>query len=212
MLNYDYIQHIKYIDYNCIKGFQYEKYVVKKLREYYDIYEIYLWKDVPDHLLINSGIILSNDLITIKDKYNTNKYYRNYNVLLDTGIDIIFKTTDNYIYLVQCKAYNSIISQKHLSGFFRTLLDCYVINNKKNSINKNNIKGLIVHTSSISDLIKESYCYKENIITDIYIPFYSKCPKNKLMKYKRISVIFMINFNCIILYIIYILHIYVNKL
>ena len=34
MINYDYIQHIKYIDYNCIKGFQYEKYVVKKLHDY----------------------------------------------------------------------------------------------------------------------------------------------------------------------------------
>jgi len=209
MINYDYIQHIKYIDYNCIKGFQYEKYVVKKLREYYDIDEIYLWKDVPDHLLINSGIILSNDLISVKEKYKTNKYYRNYNVLLDTGIDIIFKTVNNYIYLVQCKAYNSIISQKHLSGFFRTLLDSYVINTKKN---KNNIKGLIVHTSSISDLIKESYCYKENIVNDIHIPFYSKSPKNKLIKYKRISIIFMINFNCIMLYILYIIHIYVNKL
>ena len=31
MINYDYIQHIKYIDYNCIKGFQYEKYVCKKI-------------------------------------------------------------------------------------------------------------------------------------------------------------------------------------
>ena len=95
MLNYDYIQHIKYIDYNCIKGFQYEKYVLKKLHEHFDIKEIYLWKDVPDYLLIESGIILNNDLVSVKEKYKTNKYYRNYNVLLDTGIDIIFKTYNN---------------------------------------------------------------------------------------------------------------------
>ena len=69
MINYDYIQYIKYIDYNCIKGFHYEKYVVNKLRDYYDIAEIYLWKDVPDYLLIESGIILSNDLVNVKDKY-----------------------------------------------------------------------------------------------------------------------------------------------
>ena len=206
MLNYDYIQHIKYIDYNCIKGFQYEKYVLKKLYEHFDIKEIYLWKDVPEYLLIESGIILNNDLVSVKEKYKTNKYHRNYNVLLDTGIDIIFKTYNNEIYLVQCKAYNSIISQKHLSGFFRTLLDCYIIN--KN----NTIRGLIVHTSSISDLIKESYCYKENIVNDIHIPFYSKSPKNKLIKYKKISIIFMINFNYIVLYILYIINIYVNKL
>ena len=207
MINYDYIQHIKYIDYNCIKGFQYEKFVLKKLKEYYDILEIYLWKDVPDYLLIETGIILNNDLINIKDKYRTNKYYRNYNVLLDTGIDIICKLKNNDILLVQCKAYNSIISQKHLSGFFRTLLDCYIINK-----NKDNIKGLIVHTSEVSDLIKESYCYKEHIISDLYIPFNLKNTKNKLLKYKKISLIFMINFNCIILYLLYILNIYVNKL
>jgi hypothetical protein len=207
MINYDYIQHIKYLDYNCIKGFQYEKYVLKKLKEYYDILEIYLWKDVPDYLLIETGIILNNDLINIKDKYKTNKYYRNYNVLLDTGIDIICKLKNSDILLVQCKAYNSIISQKHLSGFFRTLLDCYIINR-----NNNNIKGLIVHTSEVSDLIKESYCYKEHIISDLFIPFNLKNTKNKLLKYKKISLIFMINFNCIILYLLYILNIYVNKL
>ena len=207
MINYDYIQHIKYLDYNCIKGFQYEKFVLKKLKEYYDILEIYLWKDVPDYLLIETGIILNNDLINIKDKYRTNKYYRNYNVLLDTGIDIICKLKNNDILLVQCKAYNSIISQKHLSGFFRTLLDCYIINK-----NKDNIKGLIVHTSEVSDLIKESYCYKEHIISDLYIPFNLKNTKNKLLKYKKINLIFIINFNCIILYLLYILNIYVNKL
>jgi hypothetical protein len=218
MINYDYIQYIKYIDYNCIKGFQYEKYVVKKLSEFFDISEIYLWKDVPDYLLIESGIILSNDLINIKDKYKTSDVYRNYNVLLDTGIDIIFKLNNGEIFLVQCKAYNSIISQKHLSGFFRTLLDCYIItkNKSQNPDNPNNpikfnIKGLIVHTSSISSLIKESYCYKENIVNEIYIPFNSRSPKNKLLKYKKISLIFMINFNCILIYILYIIQTYINK-
>ncbi len=209
MINYDYIQHIKYLDYNCIKGFQYEKYVVKKLKDYYDIVEIYLWKDVPDYLLIESGIILNNDLINIKEKYKTNKYYRNYNVLLDTGIDIICKLKNNNIILIQCKAYNSIISQKHLSGFFRTLLDCYIIN--KNNCNIN-IKGLIVHTSELSELIKESYCYKENIISELYIEYNFKKNTNKLIKYKKISLIFMINFNCIIIYLLYIVNIYINKL
>ena len=221
MINYDYIQYIKYIDYNCIKGFQYEKYVVKKLREFFDISEIYLWKDVPDYLLIESGIILSNDLINIKEKYKTSDVYRNYNVLLDTGIDIIFKLNNGEIFLVQCKAYNSIISQKHLSGFFRTLLDCYVITKNKSQNPDNptnptnpikfNIKGLIVHTSSISSLIKESYCYKENIVNEIYISFNSRSPKNKLLKYKKISLIFMINFNCILIYILYIIQTYINK-
>ena len=211
MLNYDYIQLVKYFDYNCIKGFYYENYVLNKLQEYYDIKEIYLWKNVPESLLIESGIILNNDLINIKDKYKTNKYSRNYNVLLDTGIDIIFKLNNNNIVLVQCKAYNSIISQKHLSGFFRTILDCYIINKNRNKNNK--IYGLIVHTSELSQLIKDSYCYKEKIISDLYIeyPYTTKNTKNKLIKYKKISIIFMINFNIIILYILYIINIYINK-
>ena len=209
MLNYDYTQYIKQLDYNCIRGFQYEKYVLNKLYDYFDINEIYLWKNVPDYLLIESGIIINNDLSHIREKYKTNKYLRNYNVLLDTGIDIICKLQNNDIILVQCKAYNSIISQKHLSGFFRTLLDCYIINHKKNNYN---ITGLIVHTCELSPLIKESYCYKTKLINEIYIPFMCKNTKNKLIKYKQISLIFMLNFNCIIIYILYILHIYITKL
>lgn len=210
MLNYDYIKHIKQFDYNCIRGFHYEKHVLNKLHDFYDIKEIYLWKNVPDYLLIESGIILSNDLIHIKEKYKTNKQLRNYNVLLDTGIDIICKLQNNDIILVQCKAYNSIISQKHLSGFFRTLLDCYIINKQKN--NNYNISGLIVHTSEISPLIKDSYSYKSNLVNELYIPFMYKNNKNKLIKYKKISLIFMLNFNCIAFYMLYILHIYINKL
>ena len=118
---------------------------------------------------------------------------RNYNVFLDTGIDIICKLENNDIILVQCKAYNSIISQKHLSGFFRTLLDCYIINLQKK--HNYNISGLIVHTSEISPLIKDSYSYKSNLVNELHIPFMCKNNKNKLVKYKKISLIFMINFN-----------------
>lgn len=210
MLNYDYIQYIKYIDYNCIKGFKYEYYVLNKLKEYYNTDECYLWKNVPDYLLIESGIILDNDLSNIKKKYNIDKMSRNYNILLDTGIDIICKINSDTILLVQCKAYNSVISQKHLSGFFRTLLDTYLINKNRNV----NIKGLIVHTSKLSDLIKESYCYKENLISDMYLPFELNDKKkgNQLIKYKKISVIFMLNFNIIVMYMLYILHIYILKI
>jgi hypothetical protein len=137
---------------------------------------------------------------------------------LDTGIDIVFTTTDNHIYLVQCKAYNSIISQKHLSGFFRILLDTYIIDK-----NKDIIRGLIVHTSEISDIIKESYCYKEKIISELYLPFHLTASLtsrkriifskkyNKLNNLNIFNIIFMLNINGIILYIIYILNLYLNK-
>jgi hypothetical protein len=171
-----------------------------------------MWEEVPDDLLIISGIITSDDLDIVRRKYRRNKYKRNSNILLDTGIDIVFTTKDNRIYLVQCKAYNSIISQKHLSGFFRILLDTYIIHK-----NKDIIRGLIVHTSEISDIIKESYCYKENIIRELYLPFHlsaSRTERTKIILSKKINIIYMLNINFIILYILYILYIfniYLNK-
>ena len=211
MIKYEYYENKNcYINFNCVKGYEYELYVKKKLRDYYDIAEIYMWEEVPDDLLIVSGIIQSDDLDIIKGKYRRNKYKRNSNILLDTGIDIVFTTTDNHIYLVQCKAYNSIISQKHLSGFFRILLDTYIIDKNK-------------------DIIKESYCYKEKIISELYLPFHLTASLtsrkriifskkynsfNKLNKFNNLNIsniIYMLNINGIILYIIYILNLYLNK-
>ena len=210
MIKYQYIENKNcYINFNCVKGHEYELYVKNKLRDYYDIAEIYMWEEVPDDLLIISGIITSDDLDIVRRKYRRNKYKRNSNILLDTGIDIVFTTKDNRIYLVQCKAYNSIISQKHLSGFFRILLDTYIIHK-----NKDIIRGLIVHTSEISDIIKESYCYKENIIRELYLPFHlsaSRTERTKIILSKKINIIYMLNINCIILYILYIFNIYLNK-
>jgi hypothetical protein len=210
MIKYQYIENKNcYINFNCVKGYEYELYVKNKLRDYYDIAEIYMWEEVPDDLLIISGIITSDDLDIVRRKYRRNKYKRNSNILLDTGIDIVFTTKDNRIYLVQCKAYNSIISQKHLSGFFRILLDTYIIHK-----NKDIIRGLIVHTSEISDIIKESYCYKENIIRELYLPFHlatSLTERTKIILSKKINIIYMLNINCIILYILYIFNIYLNK-
>jgi hypothetical protein len=210
MIKYQYIENKNcYINFNCVKGYEYELYVKNKLRDYYDIDEIYMWEEVPDDLLIISGIITSDDLDIVRRKYRRNKYKRNSNILLDTGIDIVFTTKDNRIYLVQCKAYNSIISQKHLSGFFRILLDTYIIHK-----NKDIIRGLIVHTSEISDIIKESYCYKENIIRELYLPFHlatSRTERTKIILSKKINIIYMLNINCIILYILYIFNIYLNK-
>jgi len=123
---------IKYFNYNFVKGHEYERHVLEYIKQNYDIKEAYLWKYVPDELLIESGIIIENDLNKIKSIYDIkNKSRRNYNILFDTGIDIISKLNDGTILLVQCKAYSSIISQKHLSGFFRTLLDSYLLH--KNS-------------------------------------------------------------------------------
>ena len=193
------LESIKMIDYNYCKGMLYEKFVLKQLYKYYDIDKAFLWKHVPYNLLVEANIIVKDDNYTVKQRYKMHN--RNYNVLLDTGIDIICKLNNGNIILVQCKAYsNSVVSQKHLSGFYRTLLDSIIFN--KNHNRKYSITGLIVHTTSISDIITSSYCYNQKIIRDLYIPFeedeQQTTSTNKLKGYKDLTlyiniIFFLIN-------------------
>lgn len=204
------LEYVKYIDYNYIKGYEYEQYVLGKLHKFYDIDEIYLWKNVPYHLLLESSIIVDDDNFHIKSRYKTNDQALRFNVLMDTGIDIIARLKNNDILLIQCKCYqHRCISQKNLGGFYRILLDTIMYNkiNKK----KGNIIGLIAHNNYLSDIITSSYCYKKGIVKDIYIPFENDPSsqtmiQNKLKRYK--DIVFVINtifmlFNMIILILYY---------
>jgi hypothetical protein len=93
-----------------------------------------------------------------------------------------------------------VVSQKHLSGFYRTLLDSIIFNNNHNR--KYSITGLIVHTTSVSNIITSSYCYNQKIIRDLYIPFeedeQQTTSTNKLKGYKDLTlyiniIFFLIN-------------------
>lgn len=201
------LDYIKYIDYNYIKGYEYEQYVLGILHKFYDIEEIYLWKNVPYHLLVESSIILDDDNLQIKDRYMTTDKNMRFKVLLDTGIDLVAKLKNNDILLVQCKCYHHrCISQKNLGGFYRILLDSmmYCKMHKK----KYNIIGVIAHTNYVSDIITSSYCYKKGFVRDIYIPFENEVNsqifiQNKLKRYKDIvfvinTIFLMINILCYI--------------
>jgi len=207
------LEYVKYIDYNYIKGYEYEQYVLGILHKFYDIDEAYLWKNVPYHLFLESSIIIDDDNMNIKDRYKTNDQNMRFKTLLDTGIDIIAKLKNNDILLIQCKCYqHRCISQKNLGGFYRILLDTLMYNkvNKK----KNNIIGLIAHNNYLSDIITSSYCYKKGIVKDIYIPFENDpnsqtIIQNKLKRYK--DVVFIINSIFMIMNML-ILSIYYKKL
>ncbi len=193
------LEYIKYIDYNYIKGYEYEQYVLGILHKFYDIEEIYLWKNVPLRLFLESSIIVDDDNMKIKERYMTNNKHMRFKVLLDTGIDIVAKLKNNDILLIQCKCYqHRCISQKNLGGFYRILLDTLMYNkiNKK----KTKVIGVIAHSNYLSDIITSSYCYKKGIIEDVYIPF--DCDpngpiiiQNKLKRYK--DIVFFIN--CILM-------------
>jgi hypothetical protein len=189
------LEYIKYIDYNYIKGYQYEQYVLAVLHKFYDIEEIYLWKNVPYELLVESSIIIDDDNMNVKDRYITTAKNMRFKVLLDTGIDLVAKLKNNDILLVQCKCYqHRCISQKNLGGFYRILLDAAMFN--KNTKKKNNIIGLIAHNNYLSDIITSSYCYKKGIVREVYIPFDNDpnnqtIIQNKLKRYK--DIVFLIN-------------------
>lgn len=190
------LDYIKYIDYNYIKGYEYEQFVLGVLHKFYDIEEAYLWKNVPYRLFVESSLIIDDDCMNIKDRYKTYEKNMRFKVLLDTGIDIVGKLKNGDILLVQCKCYqHRCISQKHLGGFYRILLDT-IMYNKTNKKKPSNVIGLIAHSNYLSDIITSSYCYKKGIIREVYIPF--DCDtnpqtfiKNKLKRYK--DIVFVIN-------------------
>lgn len=199
------LEYIKFIDYNYIRGYEYEKYVVGMMHKYYDIEEIYLWKDVPYRLFVDASIIFDDKY----KRYIPNNQNARFRFLMDTGIDIIAKLKNKDILLIQCKCYrHRCISQKNLGGFYRILLDTFMYN--KNNKKKTNVIGLIVHNTYLSDIITSSYCYKHDIVKDVYIPFETEtvsqmCIQNKLKHYK--DIVFIINIiliiiNSICLYII----------
>jgi hypothetical protein len=187
-----------------MKGYEYEQYVVGMLHKFYDIEEVYLWKNVPYRLFLESSIIIDDDNMRINHRYNKNNKNMRFKVLLDTGIDIIAKLKNKDILLVQCKCYqNRCISQKNLGGFYRILLDTIMYN--KNNKKKTNTIGLIAHSNYVSDIITSSYSYKKGIVREVYIPFESEqyqqvYIQNKLKRYK--DIIFIINTILIILNII----------
>ena len=208
------LEYIKYIDYNYIRGYEYEQYVLGILHKFYDIEEIYLWKNVPYHLFLESSIIIDDDNMKIKERYaECSQKNMRFKVLMDTGIDLVAKLNNGDILLIQCKCYqHRCISQKNLGGFYRILLDTLMYN--KNNKKKHNVIGLIAHSNYLSDIITSSYCYKKGIIKEIYIPFESDpnaqtMIQNKLKRYK--DVVFIINCVMMCLNMICIVSLYVNN-
>ena len=189
------LDYIKYIDYNYIKGYEYEQYVLGMLCKFYDIDEAYLWKNVPYSLFLESSIIIDDDAINVKERYKCGSQNLRFKVLLDTGIDIVGKLKNGDILLVQCKCYqHRCISQKNLGGFYRILMDALMYN--KNNKKKVNVIGVIAHSNYLSDIITSSYCYKKGIVRDIFIPYDNEvCTEtfiqNKLKRYK--DIVFVVN-------------------
>jgi len=202
---------IKYIDYNYVKGYYYEEYVLSILNQFYDVKEAYLWKNVPYRLFLEASIIVDDENKNVKSRYKTYVSNIRFKVLLDTGIDIIAKLKNNDILLIQCKCYqHRCISQKNLGGFYRTVLDTFIYNKINNR--KIGIYGVIAHSNFLSDIITSSYSYKKGIIKDLFIPYENvktqqEFVPNKLKKYKDVAFVInillvLINLICLVVQIV----------
>jgi len=121
-----------------IKGYEYEinvkNYIINKLNKL-----AYLWKETPEKILINCGIIGSHNDQRLNRKDNIE------NPLQDTGIDIIQidSLNDNICSLIQCKnGYENGITLKDLAGFnaWMAVLD--------------KLNGYVYYTNKLSHPIK----------------------------------------------------------
>jgi len=95
---------------NIEKGTEYEIYIKKYLEN--DQIKTWLWKDIPENILRDAGILgdwNKHRLIRKENKINS---------IPDTGCDILMKNEKEYI-LIQCKNFttNSVTIQ-HLAGFY----------------------------------------------------------------------------------------------
>jgi superfamily II DNA or RNA helicase len=102
-------------------GDKYEKnilnYIIKEKNN-----NAFLWKDVPEEILIEFEFITSQNEYRI----TRSKNLKDENKLIDVGIDIIEITNDNKLIAVQCKFGYDCICIKNLAGFYM-----YMCNNNK---------------------------------------------------------------------------------
>ena len=118
---------------NKIKGDEYEifikKYIINELNK-----EAYLWKEIPEKILIDAKLIHSHNENRIKRK----------NCLIDVGVDILQIDNNNYT-LVQCKnGYNKGIRIEDLAGFYMMMF------------NHSHMNGNVYYTSKLSIHIREN--------------------------------------------------------
>ena len=130
---------------NKVKGDIYELFVRNYIINTLDK-PAYLWKDVPEKLLIEAGLIHSNNehRLNRKKKKDTNE-----NLLIDVGVDILQKDSDNFT-LVQCKnGYNRGLTIHDLAGFYMMMM------------NHNHLNGDVYYTSKLSINITENSINKK---------------------------------------------------
>jgi superfamily II DNA or RNA helicase len=122
---------------NVEKGFEYEKYIKDYLEKQNLNNNYWLWKDIPEIELRKSGILGNWNVFRFNRKRN-NQIAKEENKLMDTGIDVLAKTNDEYI-IIQCKKYaeNNYVTVLDLGGFYMM-------------VSHYELKGIVYYTSKLS--------------------------------------------------------------
>ena len=121
------------------KGYEYEIFVKNHIIN--NLNKVaYLWKEIPEKILIDAKLIHSHNENRLKRKEKLN----NNNPLIDVGVDIL-QIDDNDYTLVQCKnGYDKGLRIEDLAGFYMMM------------INHNHMNGHVYYTSKLSIHIKEN--------------------------------------------------------
>ena len=124
---------------NKIKGDEYELFIRNNIINNLNK-QAYLWKDIPEKILIDTKLIHSHNENRLKRKILIE------NPLIDVGIDILqINDNDNDYTMIQCKnGYNKGLRIEDLAGFYMMMANHYHNN------------GVVYYTSKLSIHIKEN--------------------------------------------------------
>ena len=122
---------------NAEKGTLYEGLIKDYLEKQNPNNNYWLWKDVPELELRKASILGNWNTYRFNRKRN-NQIAKEENKLIDTGIDVLAKTNDEYI-IIQCKNYaeNNYVTVLDLAGFYM-MISHYELN------------GIVYYTSKLS--------------------------------------------------------------
>lgn len=99
---------------NQIKGYNYEMQIKNYCSNQLDKVS-FLWKDIPENILIQYGFAKSHEALRL----NRKELALGENPLRDTGIDVLQIDDDKNCTLIQCKnGYKNGVTMKDLTGFF----------------------------------------------------------------------------------------------
>ena len=131
--------------------------------------QAYLWKDIPEAVLIATGLIHSHNKhrLNRKEKRDTGE-----NFLIDVGVDVIQCNDDDNFTLVQCKnGYKTGIRIEDLAGFYMMMMlhekmngAVYYTSKLSVHIRENNINPRVQYIKLLMDKQKEEVKEDKNII------------------------------------------------